>query len=181
MSEDQSTESTEADNATEADQRNADQAQEADGDNDEDDDEKFDAAAARRRLDKAQREAKNLRERIKALEPLAQEADKTRKAQQTEAQRLTEEKAELEVRLAELTTANVRRDAAEAAGLPARFVKFITAADADEALAQAKELAKELKPAEEKKADLRQGARGANASGSSQNADDLLRQMARQR
>lgn len=155
------------------------QAQEAEGtDGDDDLDPKIKA-----KIEKANREAKNLRDRIKAMEPLVKEAEAKRKGEQTESQRLAEQKAELEVKLAELTTANVRRDAAEAAGLPARFVKFITAADADEALEQAKELAKELKPPAEPKEkrtpDLRQGNRGGANTGNQQSPDDMLRQMAR--
>lgn len=153
-------------------------------DSDADEDEGLDPKV-KAKIEKANREAKNLRERIKALEPLAREAETKRKGEQTVAERLTEEKAALEVQLAELTTANVRRDAAEAAGLPARFVKFITAADAEEALAQAKELAKELKPdagekpKEKRGADLRQGARGSANTGNQLTPDDMLRQMAR--
>lgn len=151
---------------------------------DADDDDRWDEEAARKKFEKANREAKNLRDQLKALKPLAEEAEKRRKGEQTEAQRLTEQKAELEVQLAELRTSNVRRDAAEAAGLAPKWVKFITAADPDDALAQAKELAKELKPAEERERrapDLRQGARGTNNAGATQSHDDLLRQMARQR
>jgi hypothetical protein len=163
----------------------ADAAREAgdESDGDEDDDEQFDSERARRKIDKANREAKALRDRIKALEPLAQEAEKRRKGEMTEAQKLTEQKTQLEAELNELRAVNTRRDAAEAANLPARFVKFITATDANEALAQAKELAKELKGTEERKSspDLLQGARGANNAGATQNPDDLLRQMARQR
>jgi len=162
-------------------------AQEADDDGDDDDGEdKFDEQRARRKIDKANREAKSLRDRIKALEPLAQEAEKRRKGELTEAQKLTEEKAALEVELAELRTSNVRREAAEAAGLPAKFVKYINAAEPAEALAQAKELAKEFKSANNEggggtgtgKPDYRQGARGASNSGSNATPDDLLRQMA---
>lgn len=163
----------------------ADAAQEADagtdGDDGENDDDKWDEAAARRKWDKAQREAKNLREQLKQLKPLAEEAEKRRKGEMSEAERLKEEKSALEAQLSELTAVNTRRDAAEAAGLPAKFTKFITATDPAEALAQAKELAKELKSDEKRPADFRQGARGANNAGSTTNHDDLLRAMARQR
>ena len=95
---------------------------------------------------------------------------------------LAEQKAELEIQISELTVANVRRDAAEAAGLAPKFVKFITAAEPDEALAQAKELAKELKPpadtaANGRPADLRQGSRGSTKP-TSESRDDLVRRMA---
>lgn len=159
-------------------------AQEADTDDQDDDDtDRFDEARARRKIEKANREAKSLRERIKALEPLAAEAEKRRKGEMTEAQKLTEEKAALEVELAELRTSNVRREAAEAVGLPARFVKYINAAEPTEALAQAKELAKELKAAngESGKPDFRQGARGSSNAGSNVTNDDILRHMARPR
>lgn len=177
-------ENNESDDA--AQQALADAAQEAANaegqDDDEDDEEKFDADRARKKIEKANREAKNLRDQLARLKPLADEAEKRRKGEQTESQRLTEEKAALEVRLAELTTANIRRDAAEAANLPAKFVKFITAADPDEALAQAKELAKELKGANEGRsngsANLGQGARGASNAGTTESPDALLRRMA---
>lgn len=152
-------------------------AQEADTDDEGDEDDRFDATRARRKIEKANREAKALRERIKVLEPLAAEAEKRRKGEQTEAQRLTEEKAALEVELAELRTTNVRREAAEAANLPARLVKYINAAEPAEALAQAKELAKEFGTAEPRKPDYRQGARGSSNAGG-QSSDDLIRQMA---
>lgn len=154
----------------------------SDSDGEGEDDEQFDAARARRKIEKVNREAKALREQLKQLKPLAEEAEKRRRDEQTEAQRLTEEKAELEVQLAELRTAAVRREAAEAAGLPARLAKYISAADEDEAHAQAKELAKEIKADEQAappKTDFRQGARGSTSSGNTQNRDDLLRQMAR--
>lgn len=160
-------------------------ALEADGETDGDDttnDDTWDEEAAKKKFAKANREAQNLREQIKTLKPLADEAEKRRKGEMSESQRLTEEKAALEVQLAELTTANARRDAAEAAGLPAKFTKFITAADPTEALEQAKELAKALKGSDDGKRtapNLGQGARGANNSGSTVNPDDLLRQLAR--
>ena len=159
-------------------------AQEAGGDDDGDeDDDKFDESKARKRIEKVTREAKNLRDRIRQLEPLAKEAEQRRKEGQTEAQRLAEEKAALEVELAELRTANIRREAASTAGLPAEFVEFITGAEPEEALAQAKKLAKAMKAADSpsQRPDFRQGARGTSNSGSSMTQDDLIRQMARQR
>lgn len=155
----------------------------ADGDEDDGDDSSFDLDRARKAIQKKNREAQGLREQLKKLRPLAEEAEKRRQGEMTAAQKLTEEKAALEVELSELRVANVRREAAEEAGLPARFVKYINAAEPKEALAQAKELAKELRPADSDqqrttKADLRQGARGANGAGSSMSPDDLLRRMA---
>lgn len=160
----------------------ADAAQEADAgteDGDDEDDSQFDATKARRRIEKANREAKNLRDQLKQLKPMAEAAEKRRKEDLSEAERLKEEKQALEAQLSELTAVNTRRDAAEAAGLPAKFTKFITATDPAEALAQAKELAKELKSDEKRPADFRQGSRGANNAGSTTNHDDLLRAMAR--
>lgn len=162
-------------------------AQAAAGDDTDDDDEEetFDEARARRKIEKANREAKALRDRIKALEPLAKEAEQRRKSEQTEAQRFAEEKAALEVELAELRTSNVRREAAEAAGLPQRFVKYISAAEPAEALAQAKELAKEFKAANGEagngKPDFRQGARGPSNTGSTLTPDEAIRHMAGRR
>lgn len=158
---------------------------EANDDGDDDEGEQFDAERARRKIAKVNREAQSLREELKKLKPLAAEAEKRRQGEMTEAQKLTEQKAALEVELAELRTSNVRREAAEAAGLTPTFVKFITAAEPDEALAQAKELAKAVMAGAgetqgRQKTDLRQGNRGATNSGS-QSPDDLLRAMARGR
>jgi len=155
-------------------------AQEADGDDDGDDGELDPKVKAK--IERANREAQALRARIKDLEPLAKQAKDRADADKTEAQKLTEQKAELEIQISALTVANVRRDAAEAAGLAPKFVKFITAAEPDEALAQAKELAKELKPptdtaANGRPADLRQGSRGSTKP-SSESRDDLVRRMA---
>lgn len=157
------------------------EASDSDGD-DEDDHDSWDSDRAKREISKRNKENQRLREQLKALKPLADEYEKSRKAGQSEAQKLAEEKSRLEVQLAELTTQNTRREAAEVAGLSPSFVKFISAAEPDEALAQAKELAKALKAAtgEDRKPDLRQGARGSNSTGTSVNHDDLLRQMARQ-
>lgn len=152
-------------------------------DDDDSSSDEWDQEKARKKIEKANREAKNLRDQIKQLKPLAEEAEKARKDGQTEAQRLTEQKAELEVQIAEMRAADARRTAADQAGLSPQFVKFISAADPDEALTQAKELAKALKSAtgEDKRPDLRQGNRGTSNASGTQSHDDLLRAMARGR
>lgn len=102
----------------------------------------------------------------------------------SESQKLADQLAESKVELEKLQVATVRRDAAEAANLPAKFVKFITASEPDEALEQAKELAKELKTSDDsqntngKAADFRQGNRGAGTKQKQQTPDDYIRWMA---
>ena len=155
-------------------------AREAGQDDDEDDDGLDERTRAKIR--KANREAQNLRTRLKELEPAAAELKKIKASQQSETERLTEQLAEREKELTELRTTAIRRDAAEAAGLPAKFTRFITATEEDDAVAQAKELAKELgldKNGQKRSPDLRQGNRGQNPSAPRENTDDLLRRMAR--
>ena len=155
-------------------------AREAEGADDGDDDDDDLDPKVKAKIERANREAKNLRERIKQLQPLAEEAKKRADAEKSESQKLAEAKAALEVELSELRVANVRREAAEAAGLAPKFVKFITAADADEALAQAKELAKAVQPeaaATPRPADLRQGTRGSSKP-PQMSADDYIRGLA---
>lgn len=152
-------------------------------DDDEDGDGDWTAESARRAISKRNKENQKLREQLRKLQPLADQFEQQRQANQTELEKAQEKASALEVRIAELTATNTRREAAEAAGLASQFVKFITAVEPDEALAQAKELAKALKAAsgEDKRADMRQGPRGSNSTGSQMTNDDLLRAMARQR
>lgn len=150
----------------------------------EPDENAWDEAAAKRKFERIKADLAKARSERDALKPLADEAEKRRKGELSEAQRLAEEKAALEVRVAEMTAAQVRRDAAEAAGLPSKFVKFVTAAEPDEALEQAKELAAALKRDEDangangtRRPDLRQGSRGASTP-KADNPNDLIRRMA---
>lgn len=138
------------------------------------------------KIDKANREAKNLRDRLKVAEAKASQLDDLKKKDLSEVERLSSEKAALEAQLAELRVDNIRRQAALGAELPESLVEFITGATADEANDQAKRLAKLLKPAEnngetkqqQKPADLKQGNRGGNNAGNTLSRDDLLRQLA---
>lgn len=67
-------------------------------------DEPFDASRAKEKIAKANREAQQLRERLKALEPLAQKAQEMEDAQKSESERVAEK----------LTAAEQRAQAAEA-------------------------------------------------------------------
>lgn len=126
------------------------------------------------KLEKANREARNLRNRLKELEPLAKKAQELEDAQKSEVQKLNDKLTATELELTEHRVAAIRRDAAASAGLPAAMAKFITAADEDAALEQAKELATHIKPADTKPADLKQGARGT-APKTKASMDDWLR------
>lgn len=108
--------------------------------------------------------------------------------EKSEAQRLAEQLAEREVELETLKVGAVRREAAEATGLPANFIKFISGATPEEALEQAKELAKALNVAAGNSnegqqqapppTDFRQGARRDGSKPRTQTPDDIIRAMA---
>lgn len=114
----------------------------------------------------------------KANSTAAQELATIKDAQKTAEQRLNDQLAAAQVELAEYRTRETRTSAVLAVGLPPEMAEYITEAEPDSALEQAKRLAEHLKPAAQKPAaDLRQGARG----GPAQQADDpnaWLRHMA---
>lgn len=157
-------------------------AQEADDDSDDDEGDGLDDRT-KAKIAKANREAQNLRQRLKELQGSAKELKALKDKDKSEAERLAEERDQLKTQLDELNVANIRREAAAEAHLPQKFARFITAETEDDALAQAKELAKELgldAKGNKKSPDLRQGNRGpSNAGQNKQNPDDLLRAMAR--
>lgn len=154
-------------------------AQEADEqDSDDDLDPKIKAELHKRNRENQALRAKN-KELLAAQKRLKELEDKDK----SESTRLTEERDQLKAELRQLTVDKVRRDAAAEANLPAKFARFITAEDEDDALAQAKELAKELgldAKGNKRSPDLRQGNRGpANAGAAKTDPDELLRAMAR--
>jgi DNA repair exonuclease SbcCD ATPase subunit len=110
------------------------------------------------------------------LQKKAAELDKLKDAQKTEVERLNEQLSAAQIELQEHRVAEIRRTAAADAGLPAKYAKYIMAVDAGEALEQAKELAKDLKPAESRTADLKQGNRGHTAP--AETRDQIIRRMA---
>lgn len=154
-----------------------------------DDTETHDPARARAALEKKNREAKALRDRLRELEPLAAKAREADEAAKTELQKHAERTTAAERERDEARLALARRDAAEEAGLPRAWADRLKGATAEELLADAKELAKELAPrdappprtAGRPVADLRPGAlpagEGATAGGFDANA--YIRGMAR--
>jgi chromosome segregation ATPase len=72
----------------------------------------FDADKAKQKINKANREAANLRKRIKDLEPLAQRAKELEDSQKTELERLTEQLQAAQSASAEATAAQLRIDVA---------------------------------------------------------------------
>jgi hypothetical protein len=110
------------------------------------------------------------------LKKKAVEFDKLQDAQKSEVEKLNDQLATAQVELQGFRVAEIRRSAAEAAGLPAKYMKYITAADEAEALEQAKELAKDIKTPETKPADLKQGTRPHVPV--AETKDSLIRRMA---
>lgn len=128
------------------------------------------------KIEKANREARNLRQRLRELEPLAKKFKDSEQASKTEAQKLSEQLAEAQVELQGLRVEGIRRNAALQAGLDPDLAEFITAADPEEALAQAKRLAKRTAPPEPPRGDFRQGTRTNTTQ--KQDKNDLLRGLA---
>lgn len=128
------------------------------------------------KLDKVNREARNLRQRIKDLEPLAAKAQAAEDATKTEVQRLTDQLTANEAELHELRVERVRNQAGAEAKLDPDMWEFITASDPDEARAQAKRLASRIAAQEAGPANMRQGSRPPAKTGTTPN--DALRTMA---
>lgn len=150
-------------------------AQEASQDPTDDSDEELDPKV-KAKLEKANREARNLRQRVKELEPLAQRIKDYEDANKSETQKLSDQLAEREVELQTLRVERVRNQAGQAAKLDPDMWEFITSADPAEALAQAKRLAARMALPEPGAANLRQGSRTPAKPPAS--ANDALRAMA---
>lgn len=131
---------------------------------------------ARAALEKVRREARNLRTRLKDLEPAAAELKKIRDRDKTESQRLADQITELQAQVLDYQLTAMRTEAATAAGLPAGMAQFITATTPADAKAQAKQLAEFGRLGQQGAADFRQGARPAAATRPT--GDELIRRMA---
>jgi glutamate synthase domain-containing protein 3 len=141
-----------------------------------DDNKTFTQADVERLLaDRLSRERKKFAD-YDGLKKKAIEFDKLQDAQKSEVEKLNDQLATAQVELQGFRVAEIRRTAADAAGLPAKYAKYITAADEAEALEQAKELAKDIKTPEPKPADLKQGTRPHTPA--QQSRDELLRGLA---
>lgn len=137
-------------------------------------------------LARANREAVNLRAklkkleplaaRVKELEPLAAKAKELEDAKKSEVEKLNDQLAAVQVELQGHQVAAIRRDAASKAGLDPDLAEFITAADEETALEQAKRLAKRMAPPDPAKANFRQGTRTQPKP--AQSRDDFIRGMA---
>lgn len=110
------------------------------------------------------------------LQKKAKRLSEIEDAQRSEVEKLNDQLTDAQVELQAFKVAETRRKAASDAGLDPELAEYITAADPDEALAQAKRLAERLKPPEPKTADFRQGSRPPAKPGMTR--DDLIRGMA---
>lgn len=141
----------------------------------EPDDEPTDDKSAAK-IAKANREAKNLRDRVKQLEAIEKKYNEVEAAKLSELEKVQNALKAKDDELAQLRINNFRRDAALSAGLTGDDIEFITGATEEECTEQAKKLAKRLaasKPA----TDLRQGNRGATPA-APVDGNALIRQMA---
>ncbi len=110
------------------------------------------------------------------LKKKAAKFDELEAAKKSEVEKLNDQLTASQVELQGYKVAEIRRSAAVEAGLDVKYAKYITAADDAGALEQAKELAKDIRPAEPRAADLKQGARPNTPQQASR--DDLLRGLA---
>lgn len=111
-------------------------------------DEPLDLDRAKEKIAKANREAQQLRERLKVLEPLAKRAQEIEEAQKTEAQRLTEQLAEAQKTAADRTTEALRLRIALKHGISDDDAEtFLTGATEEAMTRQAERLAAMRAPA----------------------------------
>jgi hypothetical protein len=115
--------------------------------------------------------------RVKELSPAAARLKEIEDAQKTELEKAKDRETALQVELQRYRVAEIRRAAASAAGLDPELAEFITAADEEEAKAQAEKLAERFKvTATKQSADFKQGTRTTPPPARSR--DDLLRAFA---
>lgn len=84
------------------------------------------------KLEKANREAKNLRERLKEAEPIISAAREAEEAQKSELQRAQERLAETDKELSTLKRSQLVTELASDAGLPKKFWRRVTGDTQDE-------------------------------------------------
>jgi hypothetical protein len=146
---------TDGDDA-EAEQKQGEATKEGDaGESDTDDPQAKLQADAERWKAMARRHEKAAKENAAAAKKLAELED----ANKSETQKLNDQLSSAQVELQTLRVEKIRAQAARDAGLDPELAEYITAADPDEALSQAKRLAERLTPKAPKSADLRQGVR----------------------
>jgi len=114
--------------------------------NDPADSDPFDAERAQAKIKKANDEARNLRARLKELEPLAQEAERQREASKTEAQRLSDRAAAAESELLKVRGEAMRTRVALTKGMAADLADRLRGDTEDELSEDADRLLALLKP-----------------------------------
>lgn len=117
--------------------------------------------------------------RVKDLSPKAAKLQELEDKQKTELQKKEDQLATQAMELQRYKVAEIRRSAATAAGLDSEMAEFITAADEEEAIEQAKKLAERLKASGGGRSgapDFKQGARQTPPPQRSR--DELLRGLA---
>lgn len=146
-----------------------------DDDSQSDDDEQSDTKSLQAELDRWKTHARKQETRAKQNADAAKRLQQIEDEKKTNEQRLSEQLQNLQSELDGYKTREIAQKAAADAGLPGNMAKFITAADPDDAAAQAKELAKHVKAAQPA-ANLRQGARAEQPKRPS--VDEWIRQQA---
>lgn len=123
--------------------------------------ESFDADRAAAKIKKANDEARNLRARLKELEPLAQEAERMRESQKSEQERLTDAQRQAEARATEAEARAVRLEVAFEKGLTPAQAKRLVGGSREELEADADEILRDfpVKTDGRPKGDVDQGPR----------------------
>lgn len=138
--------------------------------------------AGKRALDSMKAKLKAERARIKELEPLAEQARQANDAAKTQAQKDAEARQAVERERDAARLELLKRDAADEAGLPKAWAARLQGSTAEELLADAKALAKDVAPPQQSNArpvpELRSGALPASGQQQPTNADDWIRASA---
>lgn len=160
-------------------------ANNSDDNDDGDDSEQQVDPKVKAKLDKANREARNLRARLKEVEPYAKKAKEDEEAQKSEVDKLKDQLQTANMEITRFQVSELRQTAAHKAGLDPKYAKYITSSDEDEAMEQAKELATAMGAREEESAgsndqqpDFRQGASRGKGPKKQATADDVIRNWA---
>lgn len=111
-------------------------------------DEEFDVDRAKAKIAKANAEARNLRERLKAAEEKAKRFDEIEDAERSEVERLTKQLAEMQEKAQEADLRAMRAEVAQEKGLTAAQAKRLVGGSLEELAADADELLETFMPQE---------------------------------
>lgn len=139
--------------------------------------EPFSEDKARAEVKAARDEAKNLRKRLREVEPLAAKAKEAEEAGKSEAQKWQDRYEALLAEKAELETEAIRERVARKAGLPDELAELLRGGTEAEMSEHAKRLSAYLTPSTERRRDPSQGEGPGQDDDLPLNGDPLLRDL----